>query len=740
MQAAAGEHAREVLVVDGMFCASCAAAVEAVLRRQPGVLAAQTHFAADAAVVEWDPALTSLTAIRAASARLGYPTRLLSEPDDTGARKPLYLGMRLALAVFCAMWSMFALVGLYFGAPDAATAHILAVASGVLAAPALAWSGWPFYVAGWRTLRAGVPGVDALILLGALGAVVLSVVGLAAGRVAVYFDTALVLVTLQLVARLVDQRVRAAAAERVRGLLVIERQTIRRLRADGGIDSVNSDDVARDDRVCIEAGDIIGVDGVLEAGALWVDRARLTGESAPVHCTLGDRLWAGDRVTGGSARLLVTASAGKRRIDALATQVRRVLTQKPAWQARVDRLARYVLPVASGAAVIAAACALLLDGASTFDAATRALAVFVIACPCALSLAVPLATTRAMDSAAHHGAIIRDLDTIQHYRKPDVVVLDKTGTLTKGAPEVVATHLAPQVSAARMQRVAAQAAHASQHPLARAVAAALPAPAPAEVGRAEEIAGQGVVWHGAAGTLRLGSAAWLRGLGLSVPAVSASDTEVHVADGEEWLGAFVLRDALRDTTVDAIAALQASAAQVAVISGDRPDVVAGIGTALGIEARGGYSPEDKLAHIEALRAEGHCVAYCGDGINDGPALAAADIGVAVDHAAGAAQAAAAIALQRGGIERLPQVLGLLAAARRVTSQNLVFAVAYNAMAIPLAIAGYIHPLVAATAMGLSSLTILASSVRLRARPVALRRQSDGAAAARRLPVAKMGQG
>jgi heavy metal translocating P-type ATPase len=704
--------AHEVLVVDGMFCASCAAAVEATLRRQPGVLAAQAQFAADAAVVEWDPRATSLDAIRAAVSRLGYPTRLLSEPDDPGQRRELHLGARLAVAVFCGMWSMLALVGLYFGEPAAETARWLAISSGLLAAPALLWSGIPFYVAGWRTLRARAPGVDALILLGTIGAVAVSLLSLALGSDAVYFDTALVLVTLQLVARLIDRHVRADVAERVRGLLRVESAPMRRIATDGRRERVAADAIALGDAVVLGAGEQLAVDGVISQGSVWIDRARLTGESQPLRCRAGAAVWAGDRVRGGEAVAQVRAVAGKRRIDALAAQIRRVLTQKPVWQARVDRLARFVLPVAAIAALLGAMLA-LSGGESGLSAASRALAVFVIACPCALSLAVPMATLRAMGAASKLGAVVRDQDALQRFRQPDLLLVDKTGTLTEGAPTVVEVLTAPGTSESDLWAAAAAPARASEHPLAQAIAARAPRVGVPEKGRAEVLAGKGVVWEAEAGTFRLGSRAWLASLGVATGGAASGDTEVHLARGASWLGAFRLRDAPRPGIEEALAELQRRGTRIEIVSGDRPEAVARLARALGLTGHAEQSPEDKLARVEAARAAGRRVAYCGDGINDGPALAAADIGIAVAASAGAAQAAAAVALEQGGVERLPALFALLGRARHVTSQNLIFAVAYNALALPLAVAGFVHPLVAATAMGCSALTILASAARLR---------------------------
>ncbi len=701
---------REVLVVEGMFCASCAAAVEAVLHRQPGVLAASSHFAADAAVVEWDASVTSLGVVRASVAKLGYTVRTLSEPADAAAQRELKLGARLAVALFSGMWAMLAVAGLYFGQPSPSAAYGLAIGSGVLSMPALLWSGWPFYVAGWRTLQARAPGLDALILIGVALSVLLSLIALAGGRSEVYFDTALMLVTFQLIARLVDRRVRADAASRVRALLEPGEGQVQRVTACGQTESVAATEVKLHDRLRCTVGDTLRVDGLLAEGSVWVDRARMTGESRAVLVAAQQPLWAGDRITGGSGVMTASGLVGKRRLDQLASQVRRLLTQKPKWQRQVDAFARRLLPLATAAALLGAGIALWAGG-SAFEAAVRALSVFVIACPCVLSLAVPLAAMRAVSVAAQQGWLFRDVEAIQQFRIPDRVLLDKTGTLTEGRPTVVAIHSEDATPETRLRRIAAAAAQASAHPLARALAQ-LAEPSNT-AGTGEDVPGKGLIWRDAAGETLIGSRAWLTGLGHWIPPRQGNRSEAHLVFNGKLLGRFEFDDALRPEAPAAVAALSKLGCAVSVISGDREPVVAAMAQSLGIRHAASQSPEAKLAEIEALRASGQRVGFCGDGVNDSPALAAADLGIAVAGATGAAQSGASISLVKGGIEQLPVIFRLLHHTRAVMRQNLFWALFYNLAAMPLAIAGVVHPVWAALAMSCSSLTVLLNTARLR---------------------------
>jgi heavy metal translocating P-type ATPase len=730
MAEAAAAPRRDLLVVEGMFCAACAATLEARLGRLPGIEAAAVDLASGAALLHWAPGRADLPSATRLIASLGYRARRPDEapaPDARGdpARS---LQLRLALALFFGMWTMLPSIGLYLGvAPDAETARALALAAGAFSAPVVLVAGRPFYAMAASTLRAGAPGIDALVALGVLGALVLSGIALARGGSEVYFEVPVALITLQLLARLVDLRLARTGRDALARLLDLAPPRALRLDAQGRGERVPASVLAPGDLVLVDAGETLAVDGRVERGDAQLDRALLTGESRPVPVAAGVAVHAGEVVAEGRLRIRVTARAGDRRVDALARQVRTLLLSRPAWQRGVDLLARHFLALAGLAAFLGAGLA-LLDGADAGAAAERALAVFVIACPCALSLAAPLAALVATRRAAEAGILLRDLRTLSAGATADVVFVDKTGTLTEGRPTVRAVHAAG-IDEPGLLALAARAERFSRHPFAAAVCAAARAAGVEPRGddgvEGRSLAGRGVRLEAPDGVVRVGSADWFAQAGLALPPLAPTRaTRLWVARGERVLGALDLDDALRPGAAEAVAALRAGGATVVILSGDAEGPVVALAERLGIEGVARCAPEDKVARIEAARAAGARVAFVGDGLNDGPALAAADLGIAVDSALDAARTASAVTLVRGGVERLPEVLSLIRSGRSVLRRNLVWAVAYNVLAIPAALLGWVHPAVAAVAMAASSLTIVASSLGVRSRVPAAARVAD----------------
>lgn len=717
------------LDVRGMWCTSCANALERVLQRQPGTLDARVSFASESATIEWDPRRTSLAQLIEAAAKLGYACVPESEAPDRRAHTAALLQdltIRLAVAAFCSMWVMTAQTTLYFTSaatvPEPAR-YWLAVLAGVAALPVVAYCAQPFFRAAWRTLRARVPGMDCLVAMGTSASCLLSVVQLARGESTVYFDSAAMIVTFLLAGRWLETRVRSRTADAVRTLLELPAPTARVLDADGTQTVVLAKRVSRGSLVRVLPGERLPLDGIVSEGRSSLDRSLLTGESEFEDVGPGAFVEAGTLNAEGELLVRVKHEWGERRVDAIARSVRTMLARKTASQAIAERFTRRLVPgVALLALVVLLACA--FAGMSWPDAFERAVAVLVITCPCALGMAVPLALGAGVGRAARAGILFRDVEAIEKAGRLSLFFLDKTGTLTEGKPRLVRISAAPGVRDSDLIEEAAIAERGSEHPIAAAVralvaparlAAAVDAPA----GSSRAVPGAGVEWCGAHGRCILaGTAAFLRSRGVPVPDIDDATTAVHVARDGRWRGLLGFADRPRQGARRALAALHAQGARTAMLTGDRESVAHAIAEAVGIGGAwvfAAHTPEQKAERIMAAqRAQRGRIAFVGDGLNDAPALAAADVGIAVGSASPASMAAASIVLVDAGVEKLEEALALARRTARVMHQNLAAAVAYNALAIPLAVAGFVSPATAAALMVASSLSVTLNAGRLAA--------------------------
>jgi heavy metal translocating P-type ATPase len=614
------------------------------------------------------------------------------------------------------MWSMIAQSVLYLDDTlDGPTSLGFALFSGVVTLPVVFYAGLPFLRAGWRTIRAGAPGMDVLVSLGALGALFVSVWRLIQGDANVFFDTAGMLVTFLLLARVIDLSIRQRGAFAMQAVLSVAPDQVRVRDADSTERLLSARRVEPGMEALIAVGETVAVDGLVLDGESELDRARLTGESAPVLVRAGDLVEAGAVNLVAPLVVRIAAGYGNRHVDLIAKRVRELLSSRSHLQALSERFARLLVPLLLVLASAGAALA-VASGSSWIEAATRAIAVIVITCPCALALAVPLALIAATTEAARNGVILQDVSAIERGARIDTIYFDKTGTLTIGRPVLVKVVTVPSMSREALLALAARAEAASTHPLARAIRAAAPAQ-PQESGHIERICGLGVVWRDGADTIIAGQRRLLEQHGIAPLTVegSAVATEVHVAHNGRAVGYLLFADSLQPAAANTIGALHSKGFCVGLISGDRELVAREAAKQAGLRdeaVSAGLSPEAKAERIVAAQRNGACVMFVGDGVNDGPALAAADIGVAVSGAAMPALTAASIILRRGGIEQVPDLLDLLQRTQRVIRQNLIWALAYNVCAIPLALTGRIAPLVAVLAMALSSLTVTLNSARL----------------------------
>lgn len=718
---------RLVVSIEGMWCAGCAMAVERAIARVPGVRFASTSFAGGSALVRWDDEDFDPALVIERVARLGYKVAPLIDVDEIERRiaeQVQAVWLRLAVALFFGMWSMAGSLVLYLEPQVAASGAGWRIALGSVAAavPVITYAGWSFYRMGWRTLRAGVPGMDALISLGVLTATALSLWQLAQGRAEVYIDTATMLVTFLLVGRLIELHARRRSSAAVAALRQAVPETARRLGADGVAREVRVSELRVGEQVVVRAGERIAVDGSVVEGDSEVDRALVTGEAVPVAVRPGDAVEAGSVNLSCRLVLEVGTPHGERFIDRVGLRMLELTGTKSQAALQAERFARWLLPLALALSALAFAAGFVATG--SFDqAALRALSVLVAACPCAVGLALPLAYATATATAARHGVLFRDPAAMEALAAARSVLFDKTGTLTAGALEVAAT-----LGAERGQLLAwaAQAEAGIAHPMARAIEAAARAEGvlpKTQSANAPQRFGQGTRWQDpeTGVTTLVGASAWLAAQGVATPAsstpLSAGATRVEVARDGRWVGALILRDRLRPDAAGAVATLQRAGLSTSLVTGDRHEAAVAVAAAVGMtpeQVRAGCLPEGKVDVLGAVRGP---VVFVGDGVNDSLALAAADCGIAVQDASAAAVASAGVVVAAGGLGSVVRAWRESRRTLRIVRQNLLFSVGYNVGVLAFAASGMIPPVVSAIAMLCSSLSVVANSARL-ARPLA----------------------
>lgn len=714
---------RMVVGIDGMWCASCALAVERTLARSPGVSSASTSFAGGSALVRWDPAQVDLDLLFERVEKLGYrivPLVEAQEMENQIDAQARAVWMRLAVAGFFGMWSMLGSVALYLDAQLAASPQgwWVALASCLAALPVVTWSGLAFYRAGWRTLRAGVPGMDALVSAGVLASSLLSAWSLLRGSADVYADTATMLVSFLLCGRLIELHARRRNSVAVNALRQAVPETAHRLGVNGRPAEVRADQVGIGDLVVVHAGERIAVDGIVVEGESEIDGAIVNGESAPAAVSVGDRIVAGSVNLASRLVVRVEYAYGQRFIDRIGVRMLELLGTKSATAMLAERFARWLVPAATALAAASFALAWAMTGDAT-EAALRALSVLVAACPCAVGLALPLAYAASTASAAEQGILLRDPGSLEALAGAREILFDKTGTLTEGMLEVNTVLGSALAGPDEVLRWAALAEADIAHPVARAIRKAAEAAfgARGEAPRGQvERHGRGCIWRSAdsAETVIVGNAAFLevRAAGLPPVDVPQAATRIEVARNGSWIGAILLHDRVRADAARALQAFADGGVQLRLVTGDAAGPA---GTAA---ATAGLAPERVHAHcrpedkVAVLAQAGKPAVFVGDGVNDTLALAAADCGIAVQGATPAAVATAGVVIASGGLGQVAAAWHHARRTLRVVRQNLAFSMVYNLLVLGLAAGGMVRPAAAAFAMLASSISVVANSARL----------------------------
>jgi Cu2+-exporting ATPase len=730
------------LYVDGIRCASCVWLNERLLSSLPGVRFARVNYATHRARVRWDPAASTLEAVLKRVRAAGYEPKPYSETERqrSQAAETRDLLIRLGTAFFLSSQLMIYSIALYAGYFQGIGPSLRRTMEAIelaLTLPVFLYSGAPFLRAAARGLRRLRFEMDALIVLGSGAALLYSVWQMARGG-EVYFDTAAMIVTLVLAGRYVEARARARASDTVARLARLvpatarvveggaEAARARRARGEGApaVRVVPISEVRVGDRVEVVPGERVPLDGIVVEGRSEVDEALVTGEARPVGKEPGAAVIGGTMNLHGAFTLEVTRVGAETILAGIIRAVERAQEQKPRIQALADRVTGVFVPAILILA-LATTAGWFLHGASAPQAFMTGVAVVVIACPCSLGLATPIAVLRATGAAAARGLLVKGADVLESAARVTHVVLDKTGTLTRGRPtlrEVVV--LAPALDRETVIGLAAAVERRSEHSLARAVMeAARGAPSAGEVTDFEAVPGQGISGRVAGRQVLLGNRALLGAAGVAVPPAAAAracgfeeegDTVVHLALDGRLAALLVVADVLRPEAPEAIAALRGLGADVSIVSGD------GAVTTRAVAARAGIgvaiaeaSPVAKSEEVARLEAGGAHVLMVGDGINDAPALTRAAVGVAMGRGTDLTMESADAVLARDDLRSIAGLVRIGRRTRSVIRQNVFWAFFYNVVAIPLAVAGVLHPIVAAAAMASSSLFVVGNSLRVR---------------------------
>ena len=702
--------------VSGMTCASCAGRVQRALEKVPGVLEVSVNLATEQAHLRLLPSVET-AALATALEKAGYALAASSEeaPSET---KPDRRGeVELAIAFLLAVPFLAGMVGMGLGQHWMPPGWVQLL----LAAPLQFWLGARFYRAGWRALRAGVGNMDLLVALGTSAAFGLSVVLLLQGSHHLYFEAAAIVIAFVLLGRFFEARAKRATGAAIAALLALRPRTARRLDAEGREAEVPLALLRVGDRVVVRPGERVPADGLVEEGAAGLDESALTGESRAVEKGVGDTVATGTVSLDGRLVIRATAVGGDTRLAQVAALVQAAQASRAPVQKLVDRVSAVFVPAVVAISVIAF-FGWLLAGAGVAVALLHAVAVLVIACPCALGLATPAAIMAGTGAAARSGILIRDAVALEQAGHISLVAFDKTGTLTEGQPSLAALHTAPDMAREEALALAARLQAGSEHPLARAVLKEAGGhPTPADAFRA--LPGRGVEGVVDGRRFVLGSTRLLEETGLQSgtmqEAAKAEAGQGHTLSwlidpaGPRLLALLAFADAPRASAEAAIHALKDQGVEVAMLTGDGPDAAAGVAVRLGIDnVAAGILPDRKAAQVMAWRDAGKRVAMVGDGVNDAAALASADLGIAMGSGTDAAIAAAHVTLLRPDPALVPATLDITRRTLTKIRQNLVWAFGFNALGIPLAALGGLSPALAGAAMAFSSVAVLSNALLL----------------------------
>jgi Cu+-exporting ATPase len=708
------------LGIQGMTCASCVGRVEKALAKVPGVYTVAVNLATEQARIEADANVT-LAAIEQAITAAGYTVAPQVTDASPARRVALPEWWPVAVATVLTLPLAMQMLGMAIGQHWMLPGWV----QWALATPVQFWLGARFYRAGWRALKAGTGNMDLLVALGTSAAYGLSVYQILQGQSHLYFEASAAVITLVLLGKWLETRAKRETAAAIRALQALRPDTAR-VRRDGVDSEVPVANVRVGDLVVVRPGERIAVDGVVREGESQVDESLITGESLPVAKMLGDTV-TGGAINNDGLLVIETRAVGS---ETTLARIIRMVENAQAAKAPIQRLVDQVSAVFVPVVLVIALLTLLGWGFAAGDwqqALLNAVAVLVIACPCALGLATPTAIMAGTGVAARYGILIKDAEALEIAHAVNCVAFDKTGTLTVGHPTLVA--LEPAIgSADDLLRLAAAVQQGSEHPLARAVMLAaeekkIQVPSSSAVkalpGLGMQAEVDGAIYH-------LGSPRLMQRLNVALETMQVTATQLESAGRSvSWLaretggalqliGLLAFGDSIKPHAATAIARLHAQHVRTVMLTGDNHGSAAAVAKALGItEVKAEILPADKAAVVAALKDDGSKVAMVGDGINDAPALAAADVGIAMSGGTDVAMHAAGVTLMRGDIMLVADTLDISKKTYRKIRQNLFWAFIYNVVGIPLAALGFLNPVIAGAAMAFSSVSVVSNALLLR---------------------------
>jgi Cu+-exporting ATPase len=709
--------------VEGMTCASCALRVESALSRVPGVSSAVVNLATHKATVQGDAPNRALIEAVEAVGYLLHPVALVERPDEVRERERSHLRGLLRKLVGAAALSVpvlvIAMLDLAF--PGARVVQL------VLTTPVVFWAGRDFFVVAYKLARGGTANMDTLIAIGTGAAYAYSVYELVTGGMNLYFEVAAIIITLILLGKYLEDRAKTQAGDAIRKLAGLQPKTARVLR-DGAELDVMVEEVLVGDLVVVRPGERIPVDGRVERGSSAVDESMITGESLPVLRGPGDAVL-GATVNRNGHLVIVATRVGE---DTALAGIIRMVEEAQGSKAPIQRVAdavsaRFVPAVLAVAGVTAVGWT--LAGAGVVGALLPTVAVLVIACPCALGLATPTAIMVGTGKAAEHGILVRNAEALERAQQIEVLVFDKTGTLTQGQPAVTQIDRIAALPEEVMLRLVASAERYSEHPLGEAIVRAAQGRGLelVEATEFESVTGQGVVARVALPDQEpvlvvVGNRKLMAERGIDArellrraePIEASGRTAILAAADGRALGVLSVADTLKDTSASAVARLHEMGIRLVMATGDNGRTAHAIADAVGIDdVLAEASPAQKVELIRRLQGEGLVVGMVGDGINDAPALAAADVSMAIGTGTDIAMEAAALTLIQGDIAKVATAIELSRATLRIIRQNLFWAFAYNTVGIPVAAFGLLSPMIASAAMAFSSVSVVGNALRLR---------------------------